>query len=268
MSGPGAVVDETLTCQGWSVPEAAARLRAAVGERYRVVDLGSGRLQLVRGVRPRWALVLGIVTAPTIVGLLFLLVRTPESWTASFEEDHRGARVRVEGAIDPRALRAVRAAFAPPPDPVLGGAPAAVLGDDRSATPPPRASGPGPAGRGSGPATPRPPIGVLLRFDDGGIITAGAAMFIGRDPIAPPGEAPAMLVPVSDPDRSVSKTHLTVRAHPEGVVVTDRGSVNGTTVESATGEISQLRAGEAALVPLGSTVRFGSRSFVVSGGLA
>jgi hypothetical protein len=52
------------------------------------------------------------------------------------------------------------------------------------------------------------------------------------------------------------------------VVVTDRGSVNGTTVESATGEISQLRAGEAALVPLGSTVRFGSRSFVVSGGLA
>ncbi len=114
----------------------------------------------------------------------------------------------------------------------------------------------------------RPPIGVLLRFDDGGIITAGPAMFIGRDPIAPPGEAPAMLVPVADPDRSVSKTHLTVRAHPEGVVVTDRGSVNGTLVEAPTGERMSLVPGEGALVPLGSTVRFGSRSFVVSGGVA
>jgi pSer/pThr/pTyr-binding forkhead associated (FHA) protein len=109
---------------------------------------------------------------------------------------------------------------------------------------------------------------VLLRFDDGGVITAGPAMFIGRDPIAPPGEAPAMLVPVADPDRSVSKTHLTVRAHPDGVVVTDRGSVNGTVVQSPSGEVTSLVPGEGALVPLGSTVRFGSRSFVVSGGVA
>lgn len=268
MPGPGIVVDETLGCQGSAQPEAMARLRAAVGDRYRVVDLGAGRLQLVRGVRPLWALVLGIVTAPTIVGLLFLLVRTPESWTASFTEDHRGARVRIEGAIDPSVLRAVRASFSPPPDAVLGEVPAAILGDDPHGTPPPRPAGPTPAAARVGAATPRPPIGVLLRFDDGGVITAGHAMFIGRDPIAPPGEAPAMLVPVSDPDRSVSKTHLTVRAHPDGVVVTDRGSVNGTTVESPMGQVSSLQAGEAALVPLGSTVRFGSRSFVVSGGVA
>jgi len=263
MAGPGVPVDETLTCQGSSIPEATARLRAAVGDGYRVVDLGAGRLQLVRGVRPRWALVLGILTAPTVVGPLFLLVRTTESWTASFEEDHRGVRVRSEGVIAPAALRSVRAAFAPPPGPVLGDTPAAVLGDDRS-VPPPRP----PATVAGGSPAPRPPIGVLLRFDDGGVITAGPAMFIGRDPMAPPGEAPAMLVPVSDPDRSVSKTHLTVRAHPEGVVVTDRGSVNGTSIEAPTGQVSRLQPGEPAFVPLGCTVRFGSRSFVVSGGLA
>jgi hypothetical protein len=268
MAGPGIPVDETLTWHGSGLAEATARLRTSVGDTYRIVDLGAGRLQLVRGVRPRWALVLGIVTAPTLVGLLFLLVRSPESWTAAFAEDHRGVRIRIEGVINPAVLRALRATFVLPADPVLDVAAAGpVLGAGGGrATPPPRPA-PSTLGRGGAP-TPRPPIGVLLRFDDGGVITAGAAMFIGRDPIAPPGEAPAMLVPVADPDRSVSKTHLTVRAHPDGVVVTDRGSVNGTTVESPTGQVSNLRAGEAALVPLGSTVRFGSRSFVVSGGLA
>ena len=102
---------------------------------------------------------------------------------------------------------------------------------------------------------------LRIRLDDGRDIELDRTVLIGRNPAAHPGEDTAQLVPVADPGRSISKTHLHLLAGNGGVWVTDRESTNGSSVTTPDGIRTALAAGEPTHVRPGSTVHFGDRSF-------
>ena len=105
--------------------------------------------------------------------------------------------------------------------------------------------------------------GYLLELDSGERVPVGELVLIGRDPARGEDEQHARLVPVDDPDRSVSKTHLSVSASPGGVWVTDRHSTNGVEVIED-GVARRLPPGTGVLVPRGAQVRFGDRRLYVT----
>lgn len=80
---------------------------------------------------------------------------------------------------------------------------------------------------------PREPVATLT-FSTGDIaqIPRGGAL-IGRRPTADPGESVELIVAVDDQPKSVSRTHLRVEWHDNGLWATDRASSNGTRIERA-----------------------------------
>ncbi|HSO90214.1 MAG TPA: RDD family protein [Arthrobacter sp.] len=102
---------------------------------------------------------------------------------------------------------------------------------------------------------------IRIRLDDGRDIELDRTVLIGRNPAGHPGEDAAQLIPVADPGRSISKTHLYLLAGNGGVWVTDRDSTNGSSVTTPDGIRTALAAGEPTHVRPGSTVHFGDRSF-------
>jgi pSer/pThr/pTyr-binding forkhead associated (FHA) protein len=88
-------------------------------------------------------------------------------------------------------------------------------------------------------------------------------MLVGRDPSPGPDEAAALLVPIPDPDRSVSKTHISAGVADGQVWIVDRGSTNGTTIIGSDGRTSEAPPGVRVSVPTGSEVHLGRRSFTV-----
>jgi uncharacterized RDD family membrane protein YckC len=110
----------------------------------------------------------------------------------------------------------------------------------------------------------RAPVTVALlriRLDDGRDIELDRTALIGRNPAGHPGEESVQLIPVADPGRSISKTHLHLLAGNGGAWVTDRNSTNGSAVTTPDGIRTALAAGEPTHVRPGSTVHFGDRSF-------
>jgi len=101
----------------------------------------------------------------------------------------------------------------------------------------------------------------ILRFDDGTTVRIGAFGLIGRDPAPEAGEEGALAIPLSDPQRLMSKTHLSVGLDAQGLWVCDRGSRNGTQLLSPGGEIVEAASGERVRVPEGWVVQVGGRSF-------
>ncbi len=104
--------------------------------------------------------------------------------------------------------------------------------------------------------------GWVAVLDDGRTLPVEGPMLVGRDPSALPEEPMAVMVPVADQGRSVSKTHLLLDVGPGGVKVTDRYSTNGVVLVSDGVELACV-PGEPTPVLEGSTVRFGDRSLVV-----
>lgn len=100
-----------------------------------------------------------------------------------------------------------------------------------------------------------------IRIDDGREVELDRSLLIGRNPAGHPGEESVQLLPVADPGRSISKTHLLVLAGDGGIWVTDRNSTNGSAVTTPDGIRTALAAGEPTHVRPGSTVHFGDRSF-------
>lgn len=96
-------------------------------------------------------------------------------------------------------------------------------------------------------------------LDDGSVIELAAVTLIGRDPAAGVGEQ-ALLVPVDDSTRSVSKTHLAIVWQGDGWSVVDRNSTNGVSVVNGEDVVVRLTPGVPAPVVSGSVVRFGDRS--------
>ncbi|HET6672824.1 MAG TPA: FHA domain-containing protein [Agromyces sp.] len=80
---------------------------------------------------------------------------------------------------------------------------------------------------------------------------------LGRDPNADTARAGAATIPLTDPARSVSKTHAFVEVVDGRVTVTDLFSTNGTRVLSAEGEVRELEPGQAADAPNGATLLLG-----------
>lgn len=75
---------------------------------------------------------------------------------------------------------------------------------------------------------------------DGRQLEMASALRIGRDPISDPGVPGAVLMPIDDPARSLSKTHAQLEAGADGLVVTDLHSTNGTRVRMADGSLIVL----------------------------
>lgn len=157
-------------------------------------------------------------------------------------------------------------------------------------SPPPSAprSGTAPSGRRSAAPAPEgavPPVGEVaedvehtairaprpvhagayaLRFDTGESLTVTGSGLVGRNPAPGPGESVDHVIPIADPDRSVSKTHLAFGVGPDGFWILDRGSTNGTSTVSPDGARVEAPSGTPVTVPVGSTVEFGDRRFTVS----
>ncbi|WP_347110438.1 RDD family protein [Paenarthrobacter sp. S56] len=102
---------------------------------------------------------------------------------------------------------------------------------------------------------------LRIRVDDGQDVQLGGDALLGRNPAPQPGEDNHQLLPVADPGRSISKTHLHLRVDGGGVWVTDRNSTNGSAVTTPDGIQTRLQPGVAVFVRPGSTVQFGDRSF-------
>ena len=112
--------------------------------------------------------------------------------------------------------------------------------------------------RPSGP--PPAPAALRLSFDTGERVDVAGDGLVGRSPSAEDGVA--HVVPVDDPARSISKTHLAfgLDGATDRLWVMDRGSTNGTVLVAPDGTSSALPAGTRATVAAGWTIRFGQRS--------
>lgn len=105
---------------------------------------------------------------------------------------------------------------------------------------------------------------LLLIFDTGQRVQLPLplAANLGRAPVASAHDD--RLVIVTDPDSSVSKTHLRIEHSRGRTWVTDFGSTNGSDVRSDDGHTAELVAGERVLLDDADRVRIGNRSFTIS----
>lgn len=154
------------------------------------------------------------------------------------------------------------ASFAPPaPAPTPAASPAPVMppAPAPAAQPVPAPEPPAPV-----PAVPADvpvvPAGVraILVLDTGERVEVRGTTLFGRSPSAAAGEGEALLVPVVDDTRSVSKTHIAVMPARRGVFIVDRASTNGSAIVRD-GVETALAAGHPAELRTGDTVRFGDR---------
>ena len=103
-----------------------------------------------------------------------------------------------------------------------------------------------------------------VTFDTGVDYPFGGSIVLGRNPVAPASRPTASLVPVDDPDRTVSKTHVVLTATREGVLVEDLHSTGGTVVVRADGQETPVVPGSPVVAAPGDTVRYGQRSVVIN----
>jgi uncharacterized RDD family membrane protein YckC len=127
-----------------------------------------------------------------------------------------------------------------------------------------RDSGPAVAG-GPEPTAPvaLPALTWGLAFDTGELVVVDTLVLIGRRPEPRAGEQGARLVAIPSADMSVSKTHAQVVVATDGaLVVTDRGSTNGSTLVRK-GMPRELTAGRPATLLDGDVVTLGDRTMTV-----
>lgn len=93
-------------------------------------------------------------------------------------------------------------------------------------------------------ASPPPDQGWVVVLEDGREIPIQRLVLIGRNPQPRPGEEDARLIKIVDEARTVSKTHLAINLDARGVLVTDRGSTNGSAVTDPDGGYELLTADE------------------------
>ena len=106
-------------------------------------------------------------------------------------------------------------------------------------------------------------VGKCLRLDTGDVINVTTAVVLGRNPVPAGMWAQADVVPVADPNFSISKTHLAVRVDGQYMFVTDLGSTNGTSVVAPDGSRTHVLAGAMVPVAKGYSIDFGDRRLEV-----
>lgn len=170
--------------------------------------------------------------------------------------DHHYLADRAQGVSDPLRYAAAPGSLwrAESPAPASG-VPVPASGGHGGWAPSPQ---PAPAEPAPVPATPLEQ--VRLVFDDGRIHTVRGSALIGRNPTPEAGETVGALVSLRDQGRSLSKTHLLVRLADGRILVTDRGSTNGSAAIDARGTRTPLEPGVSREIPVGETVTLGRRS--------
>lgn len=131
------------------------------------------------------------------------------------------------------------------------------------------------AGRAAVPARPgtpavaAPPVAdasspaAVLEFDTGArIALPGAGILIGRDPSPAPGDNGLTLVPIEDPTKSISKTHLALLRTGGAIIAVDRASTNGSALIRDGAEHS-LPPGQGVTVRSGDTLLLGDRRALI-----
>ena len=150
--------------------------------------------------------------------------------------DHVGRSV----VVDVRGPRAAIAALAEPGATVTTAAP------------------PAPA-----PAAVVVPVSYLVTLDTGQTMSVSGPGLVGRSPQVVPGERCDHVIAIDDPERSLSRTHARFGIDRGGFWVADAGSGNGTVVVLPSGQSVPVAPEQRVVVPSGSTVRIGDRSFTV-----
>jgi hypothetical protein len=114
-------------------------------------------------------------------------------------------------------------------------------------------------------APPAPPVRPFtLSFSTGESVEVVGSGLIGRRPITQPGERVDQLVAISDPARSVSKTHLEFGVEAGELWICDRYSGNGTVAHPLGGVARLCEAGRRYRVTRGTRVEIGDQWFDVS----
>lgn len=162
--------------------------------------------------------------------------------------DHVGRSVVVD-------VRGPRAPLAAPSGTSLGRAPVAVpvrAAAVATSTPPPPA-----------PPAVAAPAAYVVTLDTGQAMTVSGPGLVGRAPQVVPGERCDHVIAIDDPERSLSRTHARFGLDRAGFWVADAGSGNGTVVVLPSGQSVPVAPEQRVVVPSGSTVRIGDRTFTV-----
>lgn len=104
----------------------------------------------------------------------------------------------------------------------------------------------------------------ILQFSTGESVTVTGSGLLGRNPVAEPGEYFDALVTVSDPGRSVSKTHLEFGQEGGSFWISDRYSGNGTVFREPERTARRCDPGKRYRVARGTRVEIGEQFFILS----
>jgi hypothetical protein len=104
----------------------------------------------------------------------------------------------------------------------------------------------------------------VLQFSTGESVTVFGSGLLGRNPTPQPTEYFDQLVSISDPGKSVSKTHLEFGQEAGSFWVSDRFSGNGSAVREPESSLRRLVAGKRYRIVRGTRVDIGEQFFVVS----
>lgn len=107
-------------------------------------------------------------------------------------------------------------------------------------------------------------ISFILQFSTGESFDVSGNGLIGRRPLPQPQERFDHLIQITDPGRSVSKSHLEFGQHEGELWVSDRASGNGSIVRRPDGTEIVCEAGRRYLVGRGTRVEIGEQFFVVA----
>jgi len=106
--------------------------------------------------------------------------------------------------------------------------------------------------------------GILrVTFDTGEVVVVDREVQVGR---APSGGTEVTVVPINDPEGSVSKVHFLLRPGDDATWIKDNGSTNGTGIIRRGGDVEELVAGAPVPLMAGDIIVFGRRRATVSGG--
>jgi hypothetical protein len=104
----------------------------------------------------------------------------------------------------------------------------------------------------------------VLQFSTGESVTVFGSGLLGRNPTPQPTEYFDQLVSITDPGKSVSKTHLEFGQEAGAFWVSDRFSGNGSAVREPESSARRLVAGKRYRVVRGTRVDIGEQFFVIS----
>ncbi|MEE6281240.1 FHA domain-containing protein [Georgenia sp. MJ170] len=215
-------------------------------------------------------LLAGIRTVDLFTGLPLGLGRVVIVWRAD------GITLDVRRGRDPARTVSHARPVPPRPAPAATGAgswgPAPAQPAPPHALRPPVSAAPAPGAQPTmrpeppvpAPAPPAQPVAMVVTTADGGRFTTTGTALLGRNPQPRDAEHVDALVPVNDLQRTVSKTHATLRWDGRTLWVTDRGSTNGTAVTDPAGTWRRLTPRVELPLEPGSTVHLGDQPVTVT----